>query len=275
MTKPVSRLRLLNFGCGSTLHPDWVNVDAAPANSTVIACDVRRGLPFADEYFDAAYGSHVLEHLDPAAGAAVLQECRRVLKPGGILRVIVPDLETIAKLYLDTLQRAAAGEGGAEWRYDWAMLELYDQAVRTRSGGDMRAFLDSATTEEQKAFLAQRIGEEASPPRGGAQRSILQLTRAAIARLRRLAAGASAFLFLGAEGRAALREGLFRRSGEVHQWMYDRFSLARALQRAGFEDVRVRAAGESAIPRFADYALEIRDGRERKPDSLYLEARRR
>jgi hypothetical protein len=155
------------------------------------------------------------------------------------------------------------------------MLELYDQAVRTRSGGDMPAFLDNATSEEQKAFLAQRIGEEASPPQSGAQRSILQLTRAAIARLRRHAAGASAFLFLGTEGRAALYEGLFRRSGEVHQWMYDRFSLARALQRTGFEDVRICGPRESAIPRFPDYALEIRGGRERKPDSVYLEARRR
>jgi SAM-dependent methyltransferase len=266
--------RLLNIGCGHAFHHAWVNLDAEPAAPEVRAWDIRRGLPFPEMHFEAAYGSHVLEHLEQPAAKRLLRELHRVLAPGGILRLAVPDLEAIAKLYLDSLQRAAAGEDNAAWRYDWAMLELYDQAVRSRSGGDMRAFLKSAATPEQQAFLAQRVGEEASPPQAGARRSIRQLARAAIARLRRLGAGASAFLFLGAEGLAALREGLFRRSGEVHQWMYDRYSLDRALVRAGFSDVRVCRAGESAIPRFADYALEVRDGRERKPDSLYVEARR-
>jgi hypothetical protein len=83
-----------------------------------------------------------------------------------------------------------------------------------------------------------------------------------------------ALLFLGREGREALREGLFRRSGEVHQWMYDRFSLQRALQQAGFVDARVCAADESAIPGFAAFGLETAGGRPRKPDSLYVEARK-
>ena len=70
----------------------------------------------------------------------------------------------------------------------------------------------------------------------------------------------------------ALREGLFRRSGEVHQWMYDRFSLRRAIERAEFVGFRVCNADASAIRGFAGYNLETRDGRERKPDSLYVEA---
>jgi hypothetical protein len=96
----------------------------------------------------------------------------------------------------------------------------------------------------------------------------------AVAVLRRRAAGLGAWLFLGTEGREALREGLFRRSGEVHQWMYDGFSVRRALRQAGFADARVCAADESAIPGFAGYGLETLDGRPRKPDSLYVEARR-
>ena len=72
----------------------------------------------------------------------------------------------------------------------------------------------------------------------------------------------------------ALREGLFRDGGEVHQWMYDRFSMARALGQAGFSGIENRAAGESGIPRFATYQLEVVNGSERKPYSLYMEARR-
>ncbi|MDH3319500.1 MAG: methyltransferase, partial [Betaproteobacteria bacterium] len=141
-------------------------------------------------------------------------------------------------------------------------------------GGEMQVFLDGATTDEQKAFIEARVAGEASPAPGRSRRRFLQRCRAAITKMRQVAAGAAAFLFLGAEGRAALHEGLFRRSGEVHRWMYDRYSLGRAVQRAGFVGARACGAGESAIPGFAGYALEIRAGRERKPDSLYLEARK-
>jgi SAM-dependent methyltransferase len=263
--------RLLNFGCGNAFHPEWVNLDATPADSSVRACDVRRGIPFEDGGFDAVYGSHVLEHMAPAAAAGLLRECCRVLKPGGIVRLAVPDLEIIAKLYLGSLTGALAGDAKARQRYDWAMLELYDQAVRTSSGGAMVAYLQSAKDKQQAEFIVGRMGEEAAAPalgRSGPMRRMASAMRAA----RKAAAGAAAFVFLGNEGRAALREGLFRRSGEVHQWMYDRFSLRRALERAGFVDFRVRKAGDSAIPGFARFGLEIRDGRERKPDSLYVEA---
>ena len=53
--------------------------------------------------------------------------------------------------------------------------------------------------------------------------------------------------------------------------MYDRFSLERAIRRAGFDSITVQEPGESAIPDFADHGLEVLEGRVRKPDSLYLE----
>jgi len=265
--------RLLNFGCGSVFHADWVNVDTAPTDPRVLAHDVRRGLPFPEESFDAVYGSHVLEHLLPADARRLVEDCCRVLKPGGIVRLVVPDLETIARLYLQTLESALAGDEKAHWRYDWMLLELYDQAVRNTQQGAMGKMLASELDEEQRRFIAERIGDEASPRPGSAARR--SLGRRVLNALRRRAASACAFALLGAEGRKALHEGLFRRSGVVHQWMYDRFSLKRELERAGFTDARPCRADESAIAGFAGYGLESRDGRPRKPDSLYMEARKR
>jgi SAM-dependent methyltransferase len=264
--------RLLNFGCGDVFHPEWVNLDAVPASRDLVAHDLRRRFPFPDASFDAVYGSHVLEHLKPSAAERLLHDCRRILRPGGIVRLAVPDLETIARLYLQNLEGALAGDLRAQQRYDWMMLELYDQAVRTCSGGRMGAWLRGAPSDAQAEFIAHRIGAHASSPATGVARSMG--LRQAFTALRRRAAGLAAFLFLGTEGRASLREGLFRRSGEVHQWMYDRFSMQRALQQAGFVDPGVRAADESAIPGFARYGLESVDGRPRKPDSLYVEARK-
>lgn len=266
---------LLNFGCGSVFHPEWINLDAAPLAPEVIRHDLKRPFPYADSSFDGVYGSHVLEHLEPSAAQNLLEECRRVLKPAGVVRIVVPDLETIVRLYLQSLEGAVAGDRGAEQRYDWMMLELYDQAVRTASGGRMGACLRAALDEEQGRFVASRIGAEATAavPAGGFQRPWRRLGRLLDA-LRRSAASTGVFLILGREGAMALREGLFRRNGEVHQWMYDRFSMQRALRRAGFAETRVCAAEDSAIPGFARYGLETADGRARKPDSLYVEARK-
>lgn len=274
-------MRLLNFGCGLAVHPDWVNIDSSPVLPGVIQHDLRRGLPFPDDGFDAVYGSHMLEHLDPEAGAKLLRECHRALKPQGIARIVVPDLEAIAKLYLESLAQAAAGERHAAFRYDWAMLELYDQTVRTVSGGKMASCLARNLDEHEARFVESRIGLEAmqvsgraSPARRVSLALLARRTRSAVRALGTCAARGCAWLFLGREGAAALREGLFRRGGEVHQWMYDRFSLKREMELAGFAEVRNCSAGASAIPDFARYGLEVRNGQPRKPDSIYLEGRK-
>jgi predicted SAM-dependent methyltransferase len=274
-------LRLLNFGCGPAFHPEWVNIDSSTVFPDVIKHDLRRGLPFADESFDAVYGSHVLEHLEPDAAARLLRECHRVLRPEGIVRIVVPDLEAIAKLYLESLAGAATGDTQALFRYDWAMLEMYDQTVRTVSGGRMASTLGRNLDERETRFVKSRIGSGAVQSTYGASpmgrfplRLELRHMRSAALALRTYVARACAWLFLGREGAAALREGLFRRSGEVHQWMYDRFSLGRAMELAGFAEVRSCSAGESGILDFARYGLEVQNGQPRKPDSLYLEGRK-
>ena len=272
--------RLLNFGCGGTFHRDWVNLDASPVSPDVIAHDLRRRFPFADGTFDAVYGSHVLEHLEPETAKCLLRDCLRILKPGGIIRVAVPDLETIARLYLASLEMTLAGDPEAEGRYDWLMLELYDQSVRKVSGGSMAAYLSGSPDRQKSAFVSERIGCEGMQGTTGQARHfpvqyrILRGLRSLTDSVRRAAAAASAFAFLGSRGLVAMREGLFRGQGEVHQWMYDRFSMGRALRQSGFASIRKCRAGESDIADFAGYNLEILDGRERKPDSLYMEARK-
>jgi hypothetical protein len=79
-------------------------------------------------------------------------------------------------------------------------------------------------------------------------------------------------IIAGAGANKAFREGLFRESGEIHRWMYDRFSLERLLTQAGFVDVKVCRADMSAIPDFNSYDLDTQCEIVRKPDSLYMEA---
>ena len=61
--------------------------------------DLTQPLPYPDGSFEAAFGSHVLEHLTPDEAAGVLRELHRVLRPGGIVRISVPDLDQVIASY--------------------------------------------------------------------------------------------------------------------------------------------------------------------------------
>lgn len=278
-----SGLGLLNVGCGSTFHPRWVNVDFNAASTGVIACDIREGLPFADGAFQACYSSHVLEHLTPAEAARLLREMHRVLVPGGVVRVVVPDLELVVRDYLRALERALAREPGADDDYDWMMIQLLDQSVRRSTGGAMSEFWRDASRQNVE-FVVARAGLEAEQViaqsrtgSAGERRSLLERMRSRTAAdlmraLQRRAAKAVVRAIAGRSVDEAFAEGLFRNSGEVHHWMYDRYSLERSLAHAGFVEVQTRSATESLIPAFASFELDVVAGRVRKPDSLFVEA---
>ncbi len=271
--------RLLQLGCGGRPHPAWINLDLRPLPPGVRRHDVTAPLPFPDRHFDAVYHAHLLEHLPRDRAPAFAAECYRVLRPGGVLRVVVPDLEQIARLYLQALEGACSGDTAARRRYPWAVLELYDQAVRERPGGAMLDYLARAT-DRPGDVAWYRLGAdgrvirqhlETAPPPGGREprwwRRLASLLRG----------GWREALFRRLLGREyeLLQLGRFRRAGEVHQWMYDRHSLRELLAAAGFVDFRLTAADDSDIPGWRDRPLDTRpDGRPAKPDSLYAEARR-
>ena len=93
------RLRL-HLGSGGNNLPGWVNIDLVGARADV-AWDLRHPLPFPDASADAVFLEHVLEHMTVAEGMAVLRHCYRVLAPGGVVRVGVPDAGRYARSYAE------------------------------------------------------------------------------------------------------------------------------------------------------------------------------
>ena len=82
----------LNIGCGEHLRPGWVNIDLDPRAE--LRLDIRRPLPFPEGSCAEIYSEHVLEHLAyPGEVEQVLRDWWRVLVPGGVLSVGVPDSE--------------------------------------------------------------------------------------------------------------------------------------------------------------------------------------
>jgi len=79
----------LNLGCGRRIHADWQNVDFRETARGVRAHDLRKGIPYSGATFDVVYHSHLLEHFAKESAQIFLRECFRVLKSGGVMRVVV------------------------------------------------------------------------------------------------------------------------------------------------------------------------------------------
>ena len=252
----------LNLGCGNFFFPEWTNTDISPRKS-VVRWDLRRALPWRNDSFDATYSSHVLEHLTPDDGLALLKEQLRVLKSGGVCRVVVPDLETICREYLSALETAnSEGTPDALKNYRWMQLELLDQMVRSVSGGAMRKILQSG--EFNEGFVRDRMGEQFDLyyPSSSAYQPKRIKTRSFLSRLlKRL--------------RSWFRPTRHpRESGELHLWMYDRLSLRLIMEEAGFVEFKVMKFDLSRIPYWGKYNLDksLKYDLPRKPDSIYAEA---
>jgi hypothetical protein len=80
--------------------------------------------------------------------------------------------------------------------------------------------------------------------------------------------------WLGPDYKAVMETAAFRSQGEVHHWMYDRYSLKVLLESCGFKDVKRQSAFDSAIPHWNSFELDGKGREVRKPDSLFMEARK-
>lgn len=280
-------MKYLNVGCGYRFHPDWNNIDFVSTGQGVIAHNLTQGIPFSDSSFDVIYNSHFLEHLPKSEAEPFLKECYRVLRPQGVLRLVVPDLEEVVHTYLKLLAQSKNGSQKAAIDYEWLLLEWYDTTVRNKVGGEMAAYLaqDEIINEE---FIFDRCGKEFKNliellRKQRQEIELLEkekynLIKSAIKEIYRFLRypwyrrETLLKVFLGEEY-AALQIGRFRQSGEVHQWMYDSYSLNLILKKGGWENIKQCTAIESYIPNWANFNLDTEtDGTVYRPNSLYMEA---
>lgn len=281
-------MKFLNLGCGSNFssESEWTNVNFVATGVSVIAHNLLNGIPFENNYFDVVYHSHVLEHFTKSDAKKFLIECLRVLKPDGIFRIAVPDLERIAKEYLTNLELALGGDMDAAHNYEWIKLELYDQTVRNESGGDMAKYIFQKDVPNE-GYVFERIGEEGRNLRKSYLQSQERSKNIPASRessrsskepmlgiikswLKKKFFQEEIEYFKNLEKEASI--GKFRLGGEIHQWMYDRYSLSKLLGEVGFSNIEVKDAFTSKIPGWNNYELETKNGVIYKPDSLFMEA---
>lgn len=268
---------LLNLGCGNRFLRDWTNVDFISNDIDVLAHNLLQPIPFDDKSFDVVYHSHLLEHFTKSDAESFIEECYRVLRPGGVIRIVVPDLEPIAKNYILALDKVSKSQDPINIAdYEWSMLELYDQVVRTSSGGEIGKFWTQDTIINQQTII-NRVGNEFVQFRNALKSTIssnsIDVRAPQITFARRIKHKLLQWLLENSDYDEHLKLAKFRLGGEIHQWMYDSFSLGQLLVKCGFKNVVKRDAFTSAIPNWENHCwLDVEAGNTRKPDSLFMEA---
>jgi SAM-dependent methyltransferase len=93
-------VRRLNWGCGGWPQPGWINSDRKGGPGIDLSCDIRDGLPLEEGSIDYVVSVHALPEVPYPDLVPALRELRRVLKPGGVLRLVLPDLEMGIRAFL-------------------------------------------------------------------------------------------------------------------------------------------------------------------------------
>ena len=137
----------LNIGCGTHKLNGFINIDLDAPGADLHA-DVTQGLPYDDNSIDGIRTEHFIEHLTKKQAYIFFREARRVLKPGGVLRISTPDLAEIIKSYQNKTPMDWETEFGYEhietrcemlntglrdWGHSWVydLEELVNLGIRT------------------------------------------------------------------------------------------------------------------------------------------------
>lgn len=137
----------LNIGCGPNIKPGWVNIDMM--GNVDLQLDMRENIPLPDESAQIIYSEHFFEHLGyPTDVLHFLEECRRILEPGGVFSVGVPDTEWPLRDY------GGDGHGGyfeaahvQRWHPDWCRTKMEHINYHFRQDGQHRFAWDFETME--------------------------------------------------------------------------------------------------------------------------------
>lgn len=163
----------LHIGCGANHLDGWLNTELCP-HGREIFLDATRTFPLQSGVFAFVYSEHMIEHIPYAQARAMVSECFRVLRPGGVIRLVTPNLAFLATLlerdltpfqhaYIDySVQQYAIRDGAGSgvhvfnhFMRAWGHQFIYDQSSLNRLVGEA-GFVDLVAgdlSESQHARL--------------------------------------------------------------------------------------------------------------------------
>lgn len=115
----------LHLGCGAVYFDGWINVDLDSPLADM-RLDLTQPLPFMDASASCVFSEHFIEHVTRKQAVDFLGECRRILMPGGVIRVSTPNLRFLIAAYL----ALEVGEWGDLWQ-PATMCSLMNEGMRS------------------------------------------------------------------------------------------------------------------------------------------------
>lgn len=95
----VMQSRKIHLACGKNVLKGWENYDLFPCNNSVTKIDLLQKMNFEDNSIDFIFFEHAIEHFDEVDGFHIIQECYRILKKGGVMRILTPSLDTYVRRF--------------------------------------------------------------------------------------------------------------------------------------------------------------------------------
>ena len=269
----------INLACGQVFIDDsnWINFDYVNSSESVKKANLLKRLPIKQEIADLVYSSHFLEHIPRPKVNDFLNEILRILKPGGVVRFVLPDLENMANSYVNLRKQ------GDHQKADFLVLEMIDQCVRNKGGGELGVFFSKIKSNPDQykfmsEFVRERTGDDLTPCSFQQKQNYNFFSKNLKSILASITQRIQQYwikIVLLVLPPAFRDQNISLASiGERHHWIWDFYSLKKILEEVGFLDVKRVSASTSIIKDFPFYPLDIDDeGKPRKgAESMYVEA---
>lgn len=262
----------LNLACGDhfIISHLWENCDFAPKSRSVKQVDLLNGLPYKNNTFDLVYCSHFIEHIPRSELLNFLRECIRVLKPNGLIRLVLPDFENIAREYISNIDKGELSHA------EFNIVEMIDQCTRYESGGELiKWYKKTVDDSDLKAYIKLRTGYTFKSKTNHLVFSRIQNLN--VIKLKYI------FQMIYTKAIVSILPKWYRvnhisrtATGEKHLWVYDSHCLSSILNQVGFYSVFKSNAYSSSDSLFPNFPLDIdENGESRKgAESMYLEAKK-
>ena len=99
MSIKIKKSSKLHLGCGKIYIPNFIHVDINKYKHIDYVADIKKMKMFKNNSLDLIYACHVIEYFDDKEIEKVLKEWKRVLRKNGIIRLSVPNFDSIIKIY--------------------------------------------------------------------------------------------------------------------------------------------------------------------------------
>ena len=265
-----------NFGCGPIFSDlGFDNYDYYDLPGKIKKIDLTRPLNIPNESYEVCYTSHSLEHLSYTNAIRFLKEIHRILKPQGIVRIVVPDFELLVKEYILKLESARISNQKKE----------KNLKIKTNLQFIVDLILDDLTKEDNHGIKRQRLNsgyydyeyvKEISnffnKENFVTQKEVLSRSKIILRRIRTL---------INSENKLNLfKQKIFspffkdpRKNGYAHKWMWDEMQLFYVLKDIGFISVKRHNFNSSEIRDWHKFKLDLNhENGPLHPLSLYIEA---